>query len=173
MLPEENNQPLHLYWKEKVIVKRESINKAKHHIKAQKLRHEYTNYDQLIKSKYLLLLTPIFIIILSFLGTGIGIIVSSLTTKYKDLQVLFTFIITLLMYATPIIYPLSAVPIDYRSYLLLNPVAPLVEAFRFIYLGAGMFNYLYLLYSFLFSITIFFFGVIIFNKIEKNFIDTI
>jgi len=134
----------------------------------------YANhYEPLIKSKYLLILTPIFIIILSFLGTGLGIIVSSLTTKYKDLQVLFTFIVTLLMYATPIIYPISAVPIDYRSYIMLNPVAPLVEAFRFIYLGAGMFNYLYLLYSFLFSITIFFFGVIIFNKTEKNFIDTI
>lgn len=120
-----------------------------------------------------ILLTPILVLMMGTLGLGGGVIVSALTTRYRDLQVVVGFGVSLLMYATPIVYPLSTVPEKYRIFLMANPVSAIVETFRYAFLGAGSFNLYNLLYSFLFCITIFIVGVVMFNKVERTFMDTI
>ena len=120
-----------------------------------------------------ILLTPVLILIMGMIGLGGGVIISSLTTRYRDLQVLVGFGVSLLMYATPIVYPLSTVPEEYRILLMANPISAIVETFRYAFLGSGSFNLYHLLYSFIFSITIFIIGVIMFNKVERTFMDTI
>jgi len=123
-------------------------------------------------SKYLLLI-PVIIILLAAMGLGIGIIISSLTTKYRDLSFLITFGIQLLMYATPVIYPLSYLSDKYKTFILLNPITPLIEIFRLAILGTGTFNIWYLLYSIVFAILSLIFGIMIFNQVEKSFMDTV
>jgi lipopolysaccharide transport system permease protein len=107
------------------------------------------------------------------IGLGLGLILSSLTTKYRDLTFLISFAIQLGMYATPIIYPISALSPKYKSIILANPMSSLVETFRKIYLGAGKLDGVGLLYSFLCAIIILFIGIIIFNRVEKTFMDTV
>lgn len=119
------------------------------------------------------LLTPALLILMAGIGMGFGMIVSSLTTKYRDLQFLMGFIIQLWMYATPIIYPLSFVPEPYRSLLRWNPIAPIVESFKFGFFGMGTFDWFGLAYSTVFMIFLLFFGTVIFNRTERNFMDTI
>lgn len=116
---------------------------------------------------------PLFISIMGLLGLGFGLIFSALTTKYKDLKFLIQFGIQLLMYATPIIYPLSSISVDKRIYVLLNPITSIVEGFKFIFLGEGFFNIYWIIYSFLFTIVILFVGIVIFNKTEQSFMDTV
>ncbi len=117
--------------------------------------------------------TPALILTLGALGLGFGIIVSSLTTKYRDLAFLVAFGVQLAMYATPIVYPLSTVPEKYRLLIELNPMTGIIEAFRYIYLGAGWFSWPQLIYSGGFTCLILFIGIITFNKVEKSFIDTV
>lgn len=119
------------------------------------------------------LLTPVLLILMAGIGMGFGMIVSSLTTKYRDLQFLMGFIIQLWMYATPIIYPLSFVPEPYRSMLKWNPIAPIVESFKFGFFGVGTFDWFGLVYSTVFMMVLLFFGTVIFNRTERNFMDTI
>jgi lipopolysaccharide transport system permease protein len=107
------------------------------------------------------------------MGLGLGIIFSSLTTKYRDLSFLLTFVVQLLMYATPVIYPLSSVPSKYRYIVNANPISPIVETFRYSFLGSGNFSFLHLIYSFICMIVILFAGIIAFNKVEQNFMDTV
>jgi lipopolysaccharide transport system permease protein len=107
------------------------------------------------------------------MGLGFGMLVSSLTTKYRDLQFLVSFGIQLLMYATPVIYPISAIPEKYHWMILANPMTSVIESFRYSFLGAGSFNWYGLLYSSLFTIGVFLVGLIIFNRTEKNFMDTV
>lgn len=126
-----------------------------------------------IHPNYFILLTPVLVVLMGLLALGLGMIISSMTTKYRDLSFLLTFGVQLLMYATPIIYPLSSVPQKYTWILLLNPVAPIVETFRFAYLGSGSFSWMYLGYSAAITIIILVLGTIIFNKVEKNFTDTV
>lgn len=121
----------------------------------------------------LLLLTPVLIMQTALLGTGIGLIVSSITTKYRDLRILVTFGVSLLMYITPVVYPVSKVPESFRWVMLCNPVAPIVESFRCAFLGSGEFHWVFWLLSLAVTAVIVFFGVIVFNKVEKNFIDTV
>lgn len=121
----------------------------------------------------LLLLLPILMIQTSLLGTGFGLIISSLTTKYRDLNVLVSFGVTLWMYLTPIVYPISQVPESLRVLILLNPVAPIVETFRFAFLGSGTFEWFYLLISMAITVLVLFFGIMVFNQVEKDFIDTV
>ena len=116
---------------------------------------------------------PILLFLMAFLGLGCGMIISSLTTKYRDLTFLIQFGIQLLMYATPVIYPLSQIPDKWKWLVEMNPLTSIVESFRFIFLGQGQFYYSSLLYSFVFTIVLFFFSVLIFNRTEKNFIDTV
>src|SRR5512140_3378408 len=92
-------------------------------------------------------LSPLLVLIMAGLGLGFGVIVSSLTTKYRDLRFLVQFGVTLMMYATPVIYPASAIPEQYRWIINLTPMTPIIEAFRFAYLGAGTVHPFQLLYS--------------------------
>jgi lipopolysaccharide transport system permease protein len=119
------------------------------------------------------LLTPLFLLMMAALGLGVGIIVSALTTKYRDLQVLVTFGVQLAMYATPVIYPLSMFPNSARWMVILNPMAPIIEAFRYAFLGEGLFNWSYLGISAGIIAGILFLGIILFNHVERTFMDTV
>jgi lipopolysaccharide transport system permease protein len=120
------------------------------------------------------LLLPVLMVVFAALSLGLGIIISSLTTKYRDFTVLVTFSIQLLMYATPIAYPLSFLQgSEYAWVIELNPLTSLVEAFRYILLGKGTFTIGSLLYSFGFALAALFFGMVLFNRVEKNFMDTV
>ena len=121
----------------------------------------------------ILLLTPVLILLLAGLGLGTGIIVSSLTTKYRDLSFLVNFGVQLAMYATPVVYPLSMVPARYRMWLDLNPMTPIIEAFRAVYLGSGAFSWGALGYSAVVVLAVLMVGIIIFNRVEKSFMDTV
>lgn len=130
--------------------------------------------NQEINPSYILLfLLPVMIIQIAILGQGIGLILSSLTTKYRDLEHLISFGIQLIMYASPIVYPLSSVPDQYRNYIIANPMTPIIEGFRYIFLGVGQFSIMMYFYSLFVSIIIFIFGTLIFYRVEKNFIDSV
>lgn len=118
-------------------------------------------------------LFPVLIIMMGLLGLGLGLIFSALTTKYRDLRFLLTFGVQLLMYATPIVYPLSLAPEKYRWLIVANPFTSIIETFRFGFLGAGSFNATYFIYSIAATVIILFTGILIFNKVEKNFMDTV
>lgn len=120
-----------------------------------------------------ILLTPYLILLMAGLGLGFGIIVSSLTTKYRDLTFLVSFGVQLLMYATPVIYPLSALPEKYKWIVLANPMTSIVDTFRFAFLGAGTFNAGNLFYTSVFVVIILSIGIIVFNRVEKTFMDTV
>ena len=104
---------------------------------------------------------------------GAGMIISALTTKYRDLSFLLTFGIQLLMYATPVIYPVSAIPDKYAVFIRANPLSSVVESFRYIYLGRGDISWNGLLFSFCCMIVMLISGMLIFNKVEKSFMDTV
>lgn len=120
-----------------------------------------------------LLLTPFLILLMAGLGLGFGIIVSSLTTKYRDLTFLVSFGVQLLMYATPVIYPLSVLPEKYRWIVMANPMTAIIDTFRYAFLGAGSFNPGNLLYTTVFMIVILSIGIVVFNRVEKTFMDTV
>lgn len=121
-----------------------------------------------------LLLLPVFIIMIAGLGLGFGILVSSMTTKYRDLTVLFSFIVSLWMYATPIVYPISMVTNEtLRTIIMLNPMTSIIEAFKYATLGQGYFSWLALGYSFAFMCVLLLFGIVIFNKVQRSFMDTV
>ena len=102
-----------------------------------------------------------------------GLIITSLTTKYRDLTLLVTFGVQLLMYATPVIYPLSFAPVQYRVFLNANPLTPIFEAFKYAFVGAGTFDIISLGYSFITLCVVMFFAVILFNRTEQRFMDTV
>jgi lipopolysaccharide transport system permease protein len=119
------------------------------------------------------LLFPFLILLMAGISLGLGIIFSSLTTKYRDLTNLLGFGVQLLMYATPVIYPLSAMPQKWKWFILANPMTSIIETFRYGFLGIGSFSWGYLAYSFAFMIVVLFLGIIIFNRVEKTFMDTV
>lgn len=121
----------------------------------------------------MILLVPFLIILMGFMGLSFGIIISSLTTKYRDLKFLVTFGVQLMMYASPIVYPLSIVPEKYKWLIVANPVTSIIETFKYAFLGVGEFNWLYLGYSFAFTLVLFFISLIIFHRVEKSFMDTV
>ncbi len=118
-------------------------------------------------------LSPVLILMMAGLGLGFGIIISSLTTKYRDLRFLVQFGVQLLMYATPVIYPASSIPERFQWAIQLNPMTPVVEAFRYAFLGAGTVDGWHLLYSFVFMLVLVFLGAVIFNRVEQTFMDTV
>lgn len=121
-----------------------------------------------------MLLMPLLIVMLAGLGLGFGILVSSLTTKYRDLTILFTFIVQLWMYATPIVYPISMVTNEtLRTIIMLNPMTAVVEAFKYATLGQGYFSWGALGYSFAFMSVLLLWGTVVFNKIQRSFMDTV
>jgi lipopolysaccharide transport system permease protein len=122
---------------------------------------------------WLIVLTPVLVILMGLLSLGLGMVFSAMTTKYRDLALLLTFGVQLLMYAAPIIYPLSSVPERYKPLILANPMSAIVETFRYAFLGAGSFNWGYLGYSAAATVIILLVGTVIFNKVEKSFTDTV
>ena len=126
------------------------------------------------------LLLPLLIFMMAGLALGFGTIISSMTTKYRDLHVLFSFLVSLWMYATPIVYPLSQTNsmtyfgIPVHKLMCLNPVTPVIETFKYGFLGCGTFvGWRWLIYSFVFMVIILFFGIVVFNKVQKSFMDTV
>lgn len=121
-----------------------------------------------------ILLLPVFIVMLAGLGLGFGILVSSMTTKYRDLTILFTFIVQLWMYATPIVYPISMVNNEaLKTIIMLNPMTSIIEAFKYATLGQGYFSWIALCYSFIFMSILLLLGIIIFNRVQRSFMDTV
>ena len=116
---------------------------------------------------------PILLMLMAGLGLGFGIIISSLTTKYRDLQYLVSFGVGLWMYATPVIYPVSSIPEKWRWVADINPVTPIIETFRAGFLGAGDASWARLAYAFVFMLVVVLIGLMIFNRVEKTFIDTV
>jgi lipopolysaccharide transport system permease protein len=123
-----------------------------------------------------LLLVPLLIVMLGCLGLGFGMIISSMTTKYRDLRFLITFGIQLWMYATPVIYPLSVMKETYPKYIWIlaaNPLTAILETFKYAFTGVGEFSWLYLGYSTSFTLIILLFGILVFNRVQRNFMDVI
>jgi lipopolysaccharide transport system permease protein len=120
------------------------------------------------------LLIPVLVLMMAGLGLGLGIIISSLTTKYRDFAVLISFAVQLLMYATPVAYPLSYLKgKSYAAWVQWNPLSPIVEAFRYALFNKGTMDATGLLYSSIFIMVVLIFGVFLFNKVERNFMDTV
>lgn len=119
------------------------------------------------------LILPVLLFIMAGLALGAGIVLSALTTKYRDLIFLINFGVQLMMYATPVIIPLSDVPMRYQWLMTINPMTSVIETFRYIFLGTGSIDSLGLLYSFAFTAILLLTGIIVFNKVEKSFIDTV
>ena len=127
-----------------------------------------------VAPNWAMLLMPLLIIMLAGLGLGFGILVSSLTTKYRDLTILFTFIVQLWMYATPIVYPMSMVTNEtLRTIIMINPMTAVVEAFKYATLGQGYFSWGALGYSFTFMCVLLLWGTVVFNKVQRSFMDTV
>ena len=121
-----------------------------------------------------LLIIPLLILMLAGLSLGFGIIISSLTTKYRDLTILFTFVVQLWMYATPVIYPLSTISNEkIRLAMMINPITSIVEAFKYSTLGVGTFSWNMIGYSFGFMLVLLAIGIVIFNKVQRSFMDTV
>ena len=120
-----------------------------------------------------ILMMPLLLAMLAGLGLGFGIIVSALTTRYRDLTHLVAFGVQLWMYGTPVVYPVSMVPERYQWILLANPVAPIVESFRYAFLGTGTASFAHLAYSAAFTVVVLAVGTVMFNRVEQTFMDTV
>ncbi len=118
-------------------------------------------------------LLPIMMLIMAGLALGLGIIFSALTTKYRDLRFLLTFGVQLLMYTTPAIFPLSSLHGNYRLLMLANPLTSVIESFRYAFMGTGTFAPVHLLYSAGFALVVLVLGVVLFTRVERNFMDTV
>lgn len=119
------------------------------------------------------LLTPVLALMVAGTGLGLGMLLSSVTNKYRDLQKLVNVSMRLLMFATPIIYPLSKVPDKYKPIIMLNPMTSIVETFRYGWLGTGSFSWNNLVYSLVFMLAALCFGILAFNRVQKTAMDTI
>ena len=123
-----------------------------------------------------ILLFPLLVVMLGCLGLGFGLIISSLTTKYRDLRFLISFGVQLWMYVTPVIYPLSVMKNNFPHYMwviVANPLTSILETFKYGFTGVGVFNWGYLAYSFVFTVVILLLGIVVFNRVQKNFMDVI
>ena len=116
---------------------------------------------------------PLLVLLMAAMGLGFGIIFSSLTTKYRDLQQLIGFGVQLLMYATPVIYPISTVTGIWRTLIMVNPMTPVVEVFKLGFLGTSDLNPIWLLYTAGFTLITLFIGLALFNRVEASFMDTV
>lgn len=127
-----------------------------------------------ISLNWAILLVPVLVLMLAGLGLGFGILISSFTTKYRDLTILFTFVVQLWMYATPIVYPISMVTNEkLRTIIMLNPMTSIIEAFKYATLGQGYFSWSTLGYSFAFMSILLVWGIVVFNKVQRSFMDTV
>lgn len=130
-----------------------------------------------INPSLLVLLTPVLLFMTAMLAMGTGMLISALTVKYRDLNFVVTFGISLFMYVTPIVYPttlvLEKINPKYHILVYLNPLTGILDFFKYAFLGSGSINPVYVLYSFLFGLVVLFLGVLVFNRTEKSFIDII
>ena len=133
----------------------------------------YYAFQGQIKINLWVLLTPYIILLMAIIAMGVGLILSSMTTKYKDLNQLITFGVQLFMYATPVIYPSSSIPKNYAWLINLNPLVALFDFMRYAYLGVGNFSIGLLIYPSIFAVCILAAGVLVFNKVQKTFMDTV
>ena len=133
----------------------------------------YFTIKENIIPNYWIFVFPLLILTLVLLSLGLGMIISSMTAKYKDLVFLITYGIQLFMFITPVIYPTSILSPKLKFFLQLNPLTGIFECFRYAFLGVGAFHISMLIYSILSSIIIFLLGSLIFNKVEKNFMDVV
>ncbi|UII76118.1 ABC transporter permease [Flagellimonas sp. HMM57] len=120
-----------------------------------------------------LFLLPVLLLITAGLGLGLGLLITALTTKYRDFTYLIGFTVQLAMYATPIIYPTSIIEGKIRLLIMANPMSSIIEAFRYAFLGVGEFSWGGIFYSFCCMLVLLGLGLIMFNRVEKNFIDTV
>ena len=126
-----------------------------------------------VKPNYLILTLPLILLQMAVLGLGFGILISSLTTKYRDLTFAMGFAVQLWMYATPVVYPLSIVPEKYRMLSAMNPMTSIVESFRAAFLGASAIEPVHIACSVTITLLVFIVGIIMFSRIEKTFMDTV
>jgi len=110
---------------------------------------------------------------MAVLALGFGMLISAMTTKYRDLQFLIGFGVQLAMYASTVIYPISEIPDKYKYLILANPMSSVIETFRYAFLGSGMLPWGFLAYTTVFAIVVFLSGVLVFNKVQRSFMDTV
>lgn len=128
---------------------------------------------EIVRPNWAVLLLPVLLLMMGLLGLSLGMVISALTTKYRDLRFLMQFGVQLLMYATPVIYPVSSLPDAYRPFIMANPITPIVETFRYAFIGRGDFDLMHLAYSGGVILTLLIMATVIFNQVEKNFMDTV
>lgn len=133
----------------------------------------YLVFQDTVHPQATIAFVPVILLLFALMGLGFGLIFSALTTKYRDLSFLIAFGVQLLMYGSAVIFPLSVVSAEKQWILLLNPLVPLMEAIKFSFLGQGYFSWLYIAYSAAFTMVVLVTGVLVFNKVEKGFIDTV
>jgi lipopolysaccharide transport system permease protein len=133
----------------------------------------YLLFTDTIHPQISLAFMPVILLLFALMGLGFGLIFSAMTTKYRDLSFLIAFGVQLLMYASAVIYPVSVVAPEKQWILFLNPLIPLMEAIKFSFLGEGILDWAYVAYSSIFTIIVLVIGVLVFNKVEKGFIDTV
>ncbi len=129
--------------------------------------------DTTVHPNWWILLTPVLILLMAMFALGMGMIFSSMTTKYKDLTFLLAFGTQLFMYVTPVVYPISALPEQFKFLAYFNPLSSIFECFRYAYLGAGSFDLMSLMISAVVIMILLVVGTVIFNKVEKSFMDTV
>lgn len=133
----------------------------------------YLLFTESIQPNIWMLATPFLVLLMAMFALGVGMIFSSLTTKYKDLSFLLTFGVQLFMYITPVVYPISALPEKFRFLADFNPLSPVFECFRYGFLGTGTFSVMSLAWSTVVIVVILAVGTVIFNRVEKSFMDTV
>ena len=131
-----------------------------------------------VKVNWYVLMTPVLVLQLMFLGLGCGVVISALTTKYRDLKMLITFGLQLWLYASPVAYDMYSFEIfaiggKFHTLYMLNPITPIINVFRYAYLGIGAIEWDFYLISWLITMLIFFAGVVLFSRVEKTFMDTV
>lgn len=126
-----------------------------------------------IRPNMFALMTPLIVLYMAIVSLGFGIWVSSMTTKYRDLRFAFPFFVNLWMYASPVVYPLSLMPEKYKIFLAFNPMVTAIEFFRYAYFGEASLNPLHIAISASFALVVFLSGIIVFNKMERTFMDTV
>lgn len=131
----------------------------------------YRGYE--LNPNWMVMLTPVLLLYMAIMSLGFGIWISSVTTKYRDLRFALPFFVQLWMYATPVVYPLSLIPENYKPFLFINPIVPVMEIFRKAYLGAGTIDMKSILISMGITFFILLSGIVVFNRIERTFMDTV
>ena len=133
----------------------------------------FVKRDSPVKPNLVILFLPVLLLQMAVLSLGTGILISSMTTKYRDMKFLVGFGVQLWMYATPVVYPVSVVPERFRFFYMLNPVASIIQTFRHAFLGTGMVNVIDILISWTVTILLLFIGIVVFNRVDKTFMDTV